>query len=486
MTASGQPPKVGYDLMPFRFRRLPETSDCVLITSEVGEFAFLDDDQFQRLTKLRPLNMDIEDSLECGQIISRGDSALAVRLLATKLRTRKSFLKGGPSLHIFVVTLACDHSCSYCQVSRRIGQAEMPADVAVAAVDRLFESPSRNLTVEFQGGEPLLAFDRIRQIVDLIEARNSDGARQIQYTIASTLHHLSAEILEFFRHHGFHISTSLDGPSQLHDKNRPLPSRDSYARTIEGITRARSALGHDRVDALTTLTKVSLAQPEAIVDEYVRLGFRSIFLRPLSPFGFAARSSARMGYDASAFLTFYRRALRRILDLNSTGQEIEEVYASLLLKSIFTHYPTGYVDLRSPVGAGFGTIVYNYDGDVYASDEGRMLAEMGDHSLRMGSVHQSYHDLMDSPAMQLLAAAGLAEALPGCADCAFVPYCGPDPARALAEVGDPIGHRAFSDHCRRHLGLFDFLFGLILEADATTLATFMRWVHGNDSIMGPG
>ncbi|MGY4225139.1 His-Xaa-Ser system radical SAM maturase HxsB [Bradyrhizobium sp. USDA 4503] len=486
MTARIRPLEISYDLLPFRFRRLPEISDAVLVTSEVGEFSILNEAQFRGLAKLQPLEAEVADSLESKQIISRGDPALAVRLLATKLRTRKSFLKGGPALHIFVVTLACDHSCTYCQVSRRIGQAGMPAEVAAAAVDRMFESPSRDLTVEFQGGEPLLAFERIRQIVELIEARNLGDARRIRYTITSTLHHLTPESLEFFRRHAFHISTSLDGPSQIHDRNRPLPSRDSLARTLHGLSQARNALGHESVSALTTLTKTSLAEPEAIVDEYVRLGFRSIFLRPLSPFGFAARSSARMSYDANAFLTFYRRAFHRILELNSTGKRIEEVYASLLLRAIFTHYPTGYVDLRSPVGAGLGTIVYNYDGHVYASDEGRMLAEMGDQSLRMGSVHQTYHDLMDSQAMNILAASGLAESLPGCADCAFVPYCGPDPARTLAEVGDPVGHRTFSDHCRRHLGLFDFLFGLIRQADPSTMATLMRWVHGNDSISEPG
>ena len=34
------------------------------------------------------------------------------------------------------------------------------------------------------------------------------------------------------------------------------------------------------------------------------------------------------------------------------------------------------MDLRSPAGAGMGVVVYNYNGNVYASDESRMLAEM--------------------------------------------------------------------------------------------------------------
>ena len=48
--------------------------------------------------------------------------------------------------------------------------------------------------------------------------------------------------------------------------------------------------------------------------------------------------------------------------------------------------------------------VYNYDGDVYAADEGRMLAEMGDTSFRLGNVHaDSYADLFGGGRLRALA-----------------------------------------------------------------------------------
>jgi His-Xaa-Ser system radical SAM maturase HxsB len=427
---------------------------------------------------------EIADNLEAIQIIERSVSNLATRLLATKLRTRKSFLRGGPSLHIFVVTLRCDHSCSYCQVSRQMEDAsrfDMSAEIAEAAVNRLFESPSPDLTVEFQGGEPLLAFPRIRHIVELIEAKNAQHHRRVTFTITTTLHHLSDEILEYMRAHRFQVSTSLDGPASVHDANRPLPSRNSHELTIAGIERARDVLGVESLNALTTLTAKSLEYPEAIIDEYVRLGFRSVFLRPISRFGFAAKAEKRLGYQAERFVTFYERALDHILSLNRQGVWIAEVYASLLLRSILTPFPTGYVDLRSPVGAGFGTFVYNYEGDVYASDEGRMLAEMGDHALRLGSVHDEYRDLVSSEAMHLLAGSGLAESLPGCSDCAFVHYCGPDPAGSVSAFGEPVGHRAFSEHCKRHTGLFHILFRKLSEGDDQTARIFNEWAFGRSA-----
>ena len=103
--------------------------------------------------------------------------------------------------------------------------------------------------------------------------------------------------------------------ASLHDADRPNPGHDSCARTLEGIEAVRRVLGHVSVAALATLTRRSLADPEALIAEYVRLGFRSTLVRPVSPFGFARRSARRLGYDAREFLAFHERALAHILDL---------------------------------------------------------------------------------------------------------------------------------------------------------------------------
>jgi uncharacterized protein len=78
----------------------------------------------------------------------------------------------------------------------------------------------------------------------------------------------------------------------------------------------------------------------------------------------------------SHFLSFYKTGLSYILELNRKGIDIQEVYAKILLTKILTPCATGYVDLQSPAGAGVSVLVYNYNGNVYATDESRMLAEM--------------------------------------------------------------------------------------------------------------
>lgn len=165
----------------------------------------------------------------------------------------------------------------------------------------------------------------------------------------------------------------------------------------------------------------------------------------------------RKGYTMRDFLTFYRRALDEIVRVNEDGFVLEETHASLLLTQLLTPFSHGYVDLRSPMGAGVGAVVYDYDGRVYPSDEARMLAAQGEDRFCLGTLDQSIDQWLASPAMEELQVGGVAEALPGCSDCAYVPLCGADPVDHFARQGDVIGHRPTSDFCTKQMGIFDLL-----------------------------
>ena len=148
-------------------------------------------------------------------------------------------------------------------------------------------------------------------------------------------------------------------------------------------------LGAERVSALMTTTQASLGRAAEIIDTYAGLGLRGVFLRPISPYGFALRSCGGANYDVGRWLEFYTAGLDRIVELNRQGVPMVEIYASIIAKKMLTNADPGYVDLTSPAGIGIGALVHNYDGDIYASDEGRMLAEMGDRTFRLGTAHES-------------------------------------------------------------------------------------------------
>jgi uncharacterized protein len=476
-----RPPSAGYRPLPFRFMRWADGN--VLLVSDVGEYLFLPREQFADFGAGRlDAGAPTYARLKAKHFLLDSNSTVPVQLLATKYRTKKAFLDGFTSLHLFIVTLRCDHSCGYCQVSR-VTEDRQAFDMTVAtaerAVDLMFASPAPTLKVEFQGGEPLLNFELVRYVVEMVQRRNEAERRTIQFVVATNLAPLTDEMLAFFREHSVCLSTSLDGPAFLHDANRPRPGRNSHQLTISQLARAREALGHDRVAALMTTTPLSLKYPREIIDEYVRHGFDSIFLRWVSPYGFAVRSGLAQRYAVDEYLDFYKAGLDYIIELNRRGTPLLEVYTQILLRKILTPFPTGYVDLQSPAGAGISVVAYNYDGDVYASDEARMLAEMGDKSLRLGNVHaNTYREIFGGPVLRALVESSVVESLPGCAECAFALFCGSDPVFHWATQHDPVGHRPTSAFCGRNMGLFRHVFDLLRNGDDFVQRLFTSWATG--------
>lgn len=351
----------------------------------------------------------------------------------------------------------------------------MSLETADRALDLVFRSPSPSLKIEFQGGEPLLNFPLIRHVVERAKLLNHQHSRALQFVIATNLALIDEEMLSFCRLHDVHISTSLDGPRDLHNANRPRPGGDSYERAVRGIDLVRAHLGKDRVSALMTTTKASLARVRDIVDEYVRQEFSGVFLRPLSPYGFAMKTRWYRAYDVDDWLPFYFEGLRYILEINKAGHPFIEQYTATILAKMLTPFDTGYVDLMSPAGIGIGAVVYNYDGDVYASDEGRMLAEMGDKTFRLGNVYKdSFADLFLSDALLDPLEASYTGSVPMCTDCAFEPWCGADPVFHHATQGDFVGLKPFSSFCTRNMAIFRHLIGM-MRTDDETRRIFMRW-----------
>ena len=474
-----EPLTSGYNLLPFNFIRL-ENNDYVL-TNQVGEYLVLDrraldDFVHHRIDSSSPHYNDLKSK----HLLIDADSTVALDLLALKLRTKLERLADFTSLHIFVVSLRCEHSCPYCQVSRQSDDRhafDMSPETARRSLDLAFRSPAPSLKIEFQGGEPLLNFDLISQIVHDAESRAKQTGRDIEFVIATNLAVLTDPILDFCRRHSVLISTSLDGPPDIHNKNRPRPGGNSYQLAVDGVRRARAALGRDRVSALMTTTEASLDRAQDIVDEYLNLGFSGIFLRPLSPYGFAVKTRWYDAYGVDRWLKFYREGLRYILDVNRSGTHFVEYYAANIITRMLSPFETGYVDLRSPAGLGVAAVVYNYDGDVYASDEARMLAEMGDKTFRLGNVHSdTFESIFTSEALLDPLEASFAQSAPMCSECAFEPYCGADPVFHHATQGDFVGHKPTSQFCTRSMAICRDLISMMRD-DKEIRRILLSWIR---------
>jgi len=469
-----------YKFLPFQFNRFGHNN--VLLTNLVGEFIFLSNHDFNLLINHKvDRYQKIYQDLKSKQIITDNDIDLPIDMLSTKYRTKKSYLDEFTTLHMVVPTLRCNGNCIYCQVSSKDLEdhnCDMDKIIAKRIVEMIFHSPVRAIKIEFQGGEPLLNFEIVKFIICYAKKLNVLYQKNIEFVLCTNLILINEKILNFLKKHKVVISTSFDGPEEIHNYNRPLKNGNSYHLFLEKLEKTKNYLGKDYISALMTTTKRSIGNFKSIVDEYIQMGFHSIFFRIINPYGLAKREIFEMGYTIEDFVESYIEGLEYIIELNLHGTFFMEEYATLLLTRILTPFGIGFVDLQSPAGAGIECAIYNYNGDVYLSDEGRMLGEMGDKYFSLGNVQQdNFEKIFNNNFLRYVTANTYLETLPECNHCVYLPYCGADPVRNYLEQKDIIGNKVISTHCKKNRMILDYLFKIIKDNNNDVLDIFYSWVN---------
>lgn len=451
---------------PFRFKKLP--SGKMILTSEHGGFAIVTEDQFRSILEGVPPESDpaLKAKLENAGILGFDKKRLA-GLFAKK----HAFLACGPNLHIMVVTLRCNHACKYCHAAAVPMEAEgvdMTLDTAKKVIDTAFFSTAPEITIEFQGGEPLVNWDVVKFSIEYAKEKSAKLSKPVRFSLVTNLSIMDDEKLEFLLANDVGLNTSLDGDEQTHNFNRTFNKGNSYQnveRWVREIDRVSQKKYWRRniISALLTTTSKSLKRWKECVDAYVALEMEQIFWRPLNAMGNAASTFSFLGYTTEEFIESYAKVIDYLIELNREGKtKMKEAYACIFLKKILTPYDPNYVDTRSPCGAVIGQVAYNFDGKIYSCDEGRMLAKMGFDEFQVGEVsddpRQTYVSMITSPATKAILSSSLVEGLPGYENDAYKPYIGACPANNFKATGD-IYPKYPTDFKRRiETGILDVLF----------------------------
>jgi len=129
-------------LLPFRFRRLPWDPERAFVSSMAGDWLLMGMEDLQRFASHElATDSSLFVDLEARHLAMAETGRSSLSALLSQIRSRKSYILGGPALHIFVVSLRCHHTCSYCQVSRQETTAttfDMAGSHAEQAVERLY------------------------------------------------------------------------------------------------------------------------------------------------------------------------------------------------------------------------------------------------------------------------------------------------------------------------------------------------------------
>lgn len=173
-----------------------------------------------------------------------------------------------------ILTNECNLKCSYCyNYNNNFIIKKMKSDIAKNAVDFLVEnSTSKNLTIIFFGGEPLLNKKTIIDVVNYCKIIEKKKNRKFYYSITTNATLLDDDIKKFMIKNKFHFNISIDGDKRTHDLCRKYSSGlASYENVIKGIENIPKELRTARV----TVTKMNL-DTYSMYKNLSKIGFRNI------------------------------------------------------------------------------------------------------------------------------------------------------------------------------------------------------------------
>ena len=173
-----------------------------------------------------------------------------------------------------ILTHRCNLDCHYCYAGDH-HKTDMEDEVLARAVDLLYADGAQAAQLSFFGGEPFIAFERMRRAVTLAEAKAAavGGALVLQCTTNGT--RLGAEEVRFVVEHGIRLTVSIDGIREAHEANRPRSGgQSSYDQVQAGLERALRAGAS--CDALMVITPETAQYVYLSVSSLWSQGVRSV------------------------------------------------------------------------------------------------------------------------------------------------------------------------------------------------------------------
>ena len=184
------------------------------------------------------------------------------------------------------VAHTCNLNCSYCFASQgkyHGDRALMSFEVGKRALDFLIENSGHrtNLEVDFFGGEPLMNWDVVKQLVTYARTQEEPHHKKFRFTLTTNGMLIDDDVIDFANREMSNVVLSLDGRKEIHDRLRvDYAGNGSYDRIVPRFQKLVASRGGKNYYMRGTFTH---ANPDFTKDVFhmADLGFTELSMEPV-------------------------------------------------------------------------------------------------------------------------------------------------------------------------------------------------------------
>ena len=353
--------------------------------------------------------------------------------MAGELKARTSGVVKALCLH---VAHTCNLNCSYCFASqgRYSGErAVMSFETGKRALDFLMENSGsrRNLEVDFFGGEPLMNFEVVKELVAYARSVEKERGKNFRFTLTTNGMLIDDEVIDFANREMSNVVLSLDGRKEIHDRFRvDYAGNGSWERIVPKFRKLVEARGGKNYYMRGTFTH---ANPDFLKDirTMLDLGFTELSMEPVV----CAQDdpSALTDSDLEIVMQQYEELAELMLEREREGRPFTFYHYMIDL----TEGPCIYKRI-SGCGSGTEYMAVTPWGDLYPCHQ-----FVGEERFKLGDIWNG----IDNHEMQAEFQGCNVYAHPECADCWAKLYCsGGCAANAYHATGSITG--VYENGCR--------------------------------------
>jgi len=329
--------------------------------------------------------------------------------IAGQLKEKTSGVVKALCLH---VAHTCNLNCSYCFASQgkyHGDRAVMSFEVGKQALDFLIEHSEgrRNLEVDFFGGEPLMNFDVVKQLVAYARSREKECGKNFRFTLTTNGVLIDDDVIDFANREMSNVVLSLDGRKEVHDRFRvDHAGNGSWERIVPKFQKLVEARGGKNYYMRGTFTH---ANPDFLkdIETMLDLGFTELSMEPVvcAP----DDPSALTAEDLPIVLDQYEKLAELMLERHRKGNPFTFYHYMIDLKG-------GPCIYKRVSGCGSGTeyMAVTPWGDLYPCHQ-----FVGEEAFKLGDV---FHGVTNTGVQKEFASCNV-YSRPECADCWAKLYC---------------------------------------------------------------